>query len=161
MKSLDKFKKQSGDVVSKKSESAFEIILSHSNATRIVAEAIKQTENCIESLMSYLSERERTKQVYAETTARIIESKNRLNQVREIEATKRLEISLKSLYELEKLDNEKEKIRLLKGCIQQAIITMNESKLIYNETANKELIDKIHEQNLRLLEVSKTISALR
>ncbi len=160
MKGIDKHKKTPKVTPQTKPSTNTKEGFSPNDMAKMIIEGIKQTTGCIESVFSYISEREKTRRVEAESLARIVESNNRLEEVREQEATKRLEICLKSIKEINALDTQKDKINLLKVCIHQAITTMNEIKLIYNETGDRSLIDMIHEQNLKLIEISKTINAL-
>lgn len=159
MKGVDKYKKTPTGGGSKKSGGDKQEFSSADRAKMII-EGIKKAGDCIEAVFSYLSEKEKTKQVQVECIERIVESNNRLEEVREKEMTKRLDICAKTLIDIEKLSNEREKIKTFKVCLHEAITTMNEFKLLYNQTGDRRLIDFIHEQNLKLLDVSKTINSL-
>lgn len=163
MKSIDKFR---NIPVKRDQNSSLEPLNKRTEFTpeqrmNIVLSAIEQTSKCIVSVNSYLKERERTKQIEAECRVRIAESSYRVEEVREVEMTKRFAIYMQTLLELKKIENEQEKINTLKTVISQVINTMNELKSLYNKTEDLKLVEMIHEENLKLIDSVRNLNALQ
>ncbi len=126
-----------------------------------VTEVVKGTTDTINTLLSYLAEREKTKKTACECLARVVESENSLRETIEKELTKQYEIHRKSLIDIEKITNKQEQLKVLRSCLHQIITTTNELKVIYNETNDRAVLDMIHDQNMRLIGLAESINAIQ
>lgn len=133
---------------------------SHVTTTSDIYKNIDLLDNlasAFDSYYSYKKEKEKTEQVSKISLARIIESNNRLEEVRLKEVAKRLEIYKDAMKELLHYKNEEELRKIFKEIIQQEIDYLNFLKDNYKETKHTDILDKIHEIHLKLLEMIKYI----
>jgi len=125
----------------------------------------KEVFRCVDSVFSYLSEKERTKQVEAEAFARIVESQNRLKKILSREVTIRLEILYKHEETMENLELKMKKIEafklIIEHTIQYAVELLENIKSVRNLIDDPNLLDRVHEINIKLIEVAKEIGSIQ
>jgi|GEM_PF-2061392 len=160
MKSVDKSKGVSITGLGKGGNLSVKETISSGYGVMLIAEGIEQTGKFLTAILSYLSERQKTAAIKAEWEAKVALSEHRMYEVREREITRRLEITLQSVVELEKLATQREKLKMLKEIIQEVISTTNELKCIFSETNDRHILDMITAQNISLLNLARSVNAM-
>ena len=161
MKSIDKFKRNTPvkpnenlNVPSKSDRSV------HIDRVQVI-NLFQNVLNSTDTIISYLTERERTKRVQEISRARIEEAYNRYETVKQQEQTKRLEILCRYKKELEKIHTEREKIAEFRSIVQGIIETIDELKNEYKDSKDMKLLEMIHQEQMKLMDVAIALTILR
>lgn len=172
MKKVDKIpaKKDNGQIQVKTSD--VKIQTTHQNLSPEIAAKMQMQKlnaavavttevlSCIGNFFSYLEERERTKQVIADAQARIEQARINLERTKIEESTKRAEIMSEHQQKMAEIESVRIKIATINKAIDDILETIKVLREKFQEKENLEILSKLHDQQIKLIEVAKSIAEM-
>lgn len=172
MKKVDKIptKKDTGQVSSKSPagktqpgqqtlspEQQLKSYLANLNAALTVTKEVFST---VKEIFSYLKEKEKTKQIIEQTNAQITIAHINLEMTKIETEIRRADIISDHQQEMAKIENVRIRLESINKAIDETLETIRLLRGIFQQTEDTQFLDKLHEQQLRLMDVAKSIAEM-